>query len=142
MLLLKGLTIILGLLVAGSRGVCLVSPATSRKMMKGFLDRPLFVHILGLVAAIFGVALFYAARRAIWLEEVTTLGQGIWALILGAIVCIAGLAVLIKPAFFTGRLNWMMGKSDGFIRVMMGIGFVVGLAILAYGIWGLTAKVA
>jgi hypothetical protein len=143
MLLLKVLTIVLGLAIAGSRAVCLVSPATSRKMMRGFLERPLFVNTFGLVAALLGVSLWYAARRAIWIiDPPLELNKGVWALLLGAVVCVAGFVVLIRPSLFRGMLGTIMGKSDAFRRVIMGIGLVVGLAILAYAIWVLVPPAA
>lgn len=136
MVLLKVLVIILGLLIAGSRAMCLVSPALSRRMMQGLLDRPLFVNILGLFASLIGVMIFYLARIAIWVEEPPlAFSAGVWALIIGAVVCVAGLAVLIRPQLFTGMLATIQAKSDAAHRVIMAIGLVVGLAILALGIW-------
>lgn len=136
MLLLQMLTIVLGLLIAGSRLVCLVSPTMSRRMMKGFLDRPLFVIILGLFAALYGASLFYAARRAVWGLEELSAAKGVWALIIGIVVCVAGFVILIKPGLFMGKLNVMIAKPDSTIRTVMGVGFVVGLAILALGVFG------
>jgi|GEM_PF-3792385 len=136
MLLLKTLTIVLGVLVAGSRGVCLASRAMSRRLMKGFLDRPLFVNVLGLFAALFGVSLFWVTRRAIWGLGDVSLVTGFWGMLIGAVVCVAGLVVLVRPVLFTGMLGTLMGKPDQTLRVLMGIGLVVGLAILCLGIWG------
>lgn len=135
MLLLQVLTIILGLVIVVSRGGCLLSPALSRRMMKGFLDRPVFVLILGLIASLYGISLFYAARRAVWDVEELSFAWAIPALIIGLIICVIGLAVLFKPAIFTNRLTYMLGKSDSFIRKLAAVGVVVGLALLALGIF-------
>ena len=71
--------------------------------MQSFIDRPVFVLILGLVAALFGVSIFYAARRAVWevVDPNTTFLAALPAMIIGAVVCLIGLAVLTKPALFT-----------------------------------------
>jgi hypothetical protein len=135
MLLLEMLTIILGLAIAGSRAVCLVSPALSRRTMKGFLDRPLFVIVMGLVAALYGASLFYAARRAVWNlgDERIAFGLGVWAMIIGIVVCVAGLVILVKPALFMGMLAKVSAKSDLELRKFMATGLIFGLAILALG---------
>ena len=134
MLLLEMLTIFLGLAIAVSRGACLASPALSRRVMKGFLDRPLYVIIMGLVLALYGASLFYAARRAVWDLKEVSFGLGVWAMVVGIAVCVGGFVILVKPALFMGMLTKISAKSDQQIRKLMAVQFVIGLVILALGI--------
>jgi hypothetical protein len=135
MSLLAVLTIVLGLVIAGSRSACLVSPPLSRRMMQGFLDRPVFVLILGLIASLYGIALFYVTRIAVWDSKEISFAAGSPALIVGLVMCALGLAILFKPAIFTNRISYMLAKSDSFLRKIMAIGFVAGLLIIALGIF-------
>lgn len=134
MLLLEMLTIVLGLAIAGSRGACLASPALSRRMMKGFLDRPLYIIIMGLVAALYGASLFYAARRAVWDLKELPFSLGVWAMLIGIVVCAAGFVILVKPALFMGMITKVSAKSDLELRKFVAVGFIFGLVILALGI--------
>jgi len=134
-MLLKVLTIVLGSVVVVMRGIGFVSPSAARKMMAGFIDRKLWLYVTGLVLAIFGATLFYAARCAVWIDETQTIGKGIWGLILGAWVAIGGLMILIVPGAAIGMLKRFLAWSDSVVRILTLIGVLVGLAILWLGIW-------
>ena len=134
MLLLEMLTIVLGLAIAGSRAACLASPAFSRRMMKGFLDRPLYVIVMGLVLALYGASLFYAARRAVWGLKELSFSLGAWAMLIGILVCAAGFVILVKPALLMGLFTKVSAKSDTELRKFMAVGLIFGLVILALGI--------
>ena len=135
-MLLKALTVVLGVIIVVSRGSCAISPSFSRKLMKGLIDRKLVVLVMGLVLAIYGAALFWAARVAVYGEGAClSLAQGFWGFLLGAWLAIGGLVLLAAPGLFTRMLNYFLGKSDTVLRVLMLIGVHVGFAVLYLGLW-------
>lgn len=136
MMLLKVLTIVFGVLVAGSRAVCVVSPCLSRRMMAGLNNRRVFMLSLGLLMAILGAALFYSARLAMYGPEPNiSFAKAFWGYLLGVVATVGGLTILIVPDKFAGMLEFMKARTDSGMRVVMFIGFVAGLAILYLGIW-------
>ena len=133
-MLLKVLTIVFGVMITGTRLAGLASPSLARRLLRGLKDRRVFILVMGLVMSILGATLFWSARRAVTLEDLS-LGKAIWALALGGLAAIGGLAVLIAPNFAVRKLDWVQARTDATLRILMLIGVLVGLAILYLGIW-------
>ncbi len=135
-MLLKALTIVLGVMIVLTRGICVISPTLSRRLMKGLIDRKLVMLVMGPALAVYGAALFWAARLAVTGEGATlSFARGFWGFFLGAWMAIGGLALLAAPGLFTRMLNYFLGRSDTVLRLLMLIGVVLGLAVLTLGIW-------
>ena len=135
-MLLKALTVVLGVMIVVSRGSCVISPAFSRRLMKGLIDRKLVALVMGPVLAVYGASMFWSVRVAVYGEGADlSPAKGFWGFLLGAWMAIGGLTLLAAPGLFTRMLNYFLGRSDTVLRVIMTIGVVVGLAVLWLGIW-------
>jgi len=131
-MLLKIVSIVLGVLVVITRGWGTLFPESARTLMRGMLARKRLMLVLALVAALAGALIAGAAR--VYLADVAVNWQAIVLLVLGIFVALVGLVFLAAPAVPTRIAGKFLTVSATTFRLACLVGVAFGAVMLYAGI--------
>lgn len=125
--MLKILAIFFGLLIIVSRGLIALSPGQFRKVAANFAGNKSILRGMGVFVLVLSILIYIALDNDIS-------GARAMMAVFGVVSFLGGLWLLALPAQYTELLDMFLKFPDGAIRVIAGIGVVMGILIVALGI--------
>ena len=125
--MLKILAIFFGLLIIVSRGLIVLSPVQFRSIAKNLAGNNSVLRGMGVFVLVLSILIFIA------LDNDISGARAVMALF-GAICFLGGLWLLTLPSQYAELVDLFLRFPDGAIRVMAGIGVVMGILIVAMGL--------
>ncbi|GAB4346612.1 MAG: hypothetical protein Kow0099_27950 [Candidatus Abyssubacteria bacterium] len=125
--MLKWLAIGFGVFIIVTRGLGILFPAKMKNVWTSFASNQTALRVTGVVMLILALLLLIAVGR-----DTAGVRGVMWLL---AIACFAGgLLLAVLPKQYGVMVAWLMKLSDHTIRVLSGIGLIIGILILILGV--------
>jgi hypothetical protein len=125
--LLKILTILLGVLLAATRGFGLLFPTKMRVCVTKMVARPPFLRAMGIAMFALAFLIFIALGKSVAGAEVIMLFLGI-AILSGALM------LTFWAERYAVLVDWFMRLPQPALRILYGIGFALGMVLILLGL--------
>jgi uncharacterized protein YjeT (DUF2065 family) len=124
--MLKWLAIGMGVFIIVTRGPSVLFPGTMKHVWTSFASKHKALRATGVVSLILSLLILIAVGR-----DITGVRVVMW--ILAIVLLAGGLMLAVLPRQYGAMVTWFMKLSDQTIRVLSGIGVIIGIIILILG---------